>query len=131
MRGARAALAALLLLAEAASALAACGHLAYDSVVAADAGDDGDGAPPASSCDAWYGDAPGYLLCDETAGTCSFNAVVDYGTCQEVCADRGGECRSATNNFNDRGQECVDRGWGDDDCLTDRRRTAICECSKP
>ncbi|MEX1365223.1 MAG: hypothetical protein AB1Z98_19000 [Nannocystaceae bacterium] len=93
----------------------------------ASAGSSSSGSP--ATCDELYGNAPGYVLCEETDTECRFNATTGGGTCNEVCADFGGMCLAAFDNPNDRGRECVVIEPNTDTCATERS-TELCVCSR-
>ncbi|RMH36625.1 MAG: hypothetical protein D6689_22145 [Deltaproteobacteria bacterium] len=97
---------------------------------AADAGAVDGGAADAARapCDATYGAAPAYVLCQQTATTCAFNAQTAGGTCGDACAAYGGACLGAFDNENGPGQECAPIAA--DDCTTPRE-TEICVCTRP
>jgi len=90
--------------------------------------DAGNDAGPPPSCDDLYGDVPGYILCEETEGTCAFNAEIDTN-CADLCADLDQECLDAYDNPNDPGQEC-DRNDESDDCQTGDHSTELCVCTR-
>lgn len=103
---------------------------ATDAPTEVDAGRDGgpDAGPPAS-CDDAYGSLPGYVLCDETATTCTFGVTFSSGAlsdCRSVCMTAGGDCREAFR-LDAMGGSCA---------LTDRQACgagsspAICICSR-
>lgn len=86
------------------------------------------GAPSARrSCEALFGDAPGFRLCDETASTCSFNATTDGGTCDQMCQSLGSQCVGALDN---EGASCHALSGSYDTCQS-RRETEICVCERP
>lgn len=61
----------------------------------------GDGSSTASmgACDAMYGGAADYELCEETETTCSFNATIGMAmSCTDVCTGLGGTCTGAELN---------------------------------
>jgi len=80
-------------------------------------------------CDQVYGQAPGYIACDATETTCSFNANTAGGNCQDMCQLFGGTCIGAIDNPGDPGTECTAIPGSMDDCLT-LRATEICICNR-
>ena len=93
-------------------------------------GDDTSGGTTAAplSCDELFMTAPGYVYCDETPTTCSFNANTN-GTCDAMCASLDSECVAAFDNPNSAGQECDVIRPNRDTCGT-VRGTEICECTR-
>ena len=50
-------------------------------------------------CDATYGAAADYMLCEETKESCSFNVTIDMAmSCNDVCTSFGGTCTAAELN---------------------------------
>jgi len=96
-----------------------------DAVPPPDAPPTPDAPPP--SCADIYGEAPGYVLCVETAVDCAFNATTAGGTCADMCATYGGTCLAAYDNENLPGTECTP--IGEDTCAT-ARQTEICICTR-
>jgi len=88
--------------------------------------------PPKKSCQERYGQAASYLLCQETATTCRFNANIKIataaGTCEALCAQYGGTCLAAYDNPDGAGNECTALSTPDT-CAT-QRTTEICVCSR-
>ncbi len=78
------------------------------------------------SCEALFGDAPRFVLCDETETTCSFNALTDGGTCNQMCRSLGSRCVGAIDND---GNSCREIRGSRDTCDT-RRQTEICICER-
>lgn len=81
-------------------------------------------------CDQVYGGAPGYVACEATPTTCSFNATTGGGNCSEMCSLLGGTCVGAIDNQSEPGSECVAIPGSMDDCLTNRQ-TEVCICDRP
>jgi hypothetical protein len=80
------------------------------------------------SCDAMYGGAAGYHLCEETGDSCRFNVdVMGVSNCTAVCTSFGGTCIDALDNPGP-GMECVVQG--DLDCNFIGKGTTLCICSK-
>lgn len=76
------------------------------------------------TCDSIFGDAEGYILCDETDITCKFYVVLNDSSCTQLCSTFGTTCVNAIQD-NDG---CEEIGPGlCDDVVGDR----ICVCSKP
>ena len=80
-----------------------------------------------SGCEERFGSVPDFILCQETASTCSFNAFTDGGTCDQMCRSQGSRCVGALDNHNDEGVECIPIGR--DTCQTPRT-TEICICER-
>src|SRR5688500_4146058 len=76
---------------------------------------------PDLSCTELFGSAPDFVLCEETETTCSFNARIDGGTCDQMCASLGSPCVGAINN----GESCEELPDNNDTCETSRS-TEIC-----
>jgi hypothetical protein len=92
-----------------------------------DAGIDS-GPPP--SCDDIYGDAEGYVRCEETEAECWFSADTPTN-CDDVCEEWGGECLDAWDNPNEKGEECDHAEQPDaDDCESEGRSTQLCVCTR-
>ncbi len=60
-------------------------------------GQGGAGGGPLS-CDAQYGAAPDYVLCDEDSGSCTFFVSLSGASCTQLCAALGGVCLGMINN---------------------------------
>ena len=108
--------------------------VAHEDTTASDgtssSGDTGGSTTDAvASCDDLFMSAPGYIYCDESRTTCSFNANTD-GTCNAMCASLGSECVAAFDNPNSAGEECIVIRPNTDTCETERG-TEICECTRP
>lgn len=93
----------------------------------ASAGSTSSGGP--LTCDELYGNAPGYVLCEQTDRECRFNATTGGGTCNQMCTDFGGTCLAAFDNPNTAGQECIVLEPNKDTCETPRT-TELCVCSR-
>ena len=84
------------------------------------------GSGGAGMCDAMYGGATDYMLCEETADTCRFNVTTAMtSSCTMVCESFGGTCVGAQLNDTD---PCLSTGDStcDDATLTD----LMCICSR-
>ncbi len=77
-------------------------------------------------CEAQFGEAPGFVLCEETATTCRFNAFTDGGTCDDLCRNFGARCLGA---FDNEGPSCTPFPESSDTCQTPRQ-TEICICER-
>jgi hypothetical protein len=84
-------------------------------------------APALPACDDTYGMVPEYLLCEETATTCKFNALTNGGNCLDMCAAYGGTCITAFDNENGVGQECIEVI---EETCTVLRTSEICVCTR-
>lgn len=85
---------------------------------------------PPKTCDDIYSTASGYILCQETATSCEFNANTPNGNCQTLCTSFSGQtCLGAHDNPDTAGQECNANLGAGDDCSTNRG-TEICVCSR-
>ena len=62
---------------------------------------------PDLSCTELFGSAPDFVLCEETETTCSFNARMDGGTCDQMCASLGSVCVGALKNPPPEGVDLV------------------------
>jgi hypothetical protein len=102
------------------------------------ADDSSSGAPPvtdggsssggaAGTCDEIFGAAPGYLLCEETPETCSFNATLTMTSCDSMCMMFGSTC---TGVFTNTASDCasIDVATTCDDATANDQ---ICVCAKP
>ncbi len=49
-------------------------------------------------CDEQFGTVEGYQLCEETPDTCSFNAVLNQTSCNDLCPMFGSICITSFNN---------------------------------
>ncbi len=79
----------------------------------------------AGACDAMYGTAPDYMLCEETRTTCSFNVTIGMAmNCNDVCTGLGGTCTAA--ELNDA-ELCTSTGAGTCDQMD--VNDLICVCS--
>jgi hypothetical protein len=100
--------------------------------------DDGSsGMPPAegssssggvpAECDGIFGAAPGYILCEETADTCSFNATLAMTSCAAMCMMFGATC---TETYTNMASDCasIDVATTCDDATA---MDHICVCAKP
>ena len=74
------------------------------------------------SCTDQYGQAPEFVLCNETAAACDFY-MANPESCATVCAGVGGECLAAWDNSGTCGQ-----GSGLT-CSTQGLSHLICQCS--
>ena len=83
--------------------------------------------PSAADCTSLFGSAPGFLLCEETATSCSFNVATNGGTCTQICAGFGTACLGAVSN---RGG-CEGHPERGDTCDTPRPMDEICICEHP
>lgn len=82
---------------------------------------------PAATCDETFGAAPGYLLCEETPDTCSFNATLTMTSCDAMCMMFGSTCTAAFTNM---ASDCasIDVATTCDDATA---MDHICVCAKP
>lgn len=80
-----------------------------------------------ASCDDVFGAAPGYLLCEETPTTCSFNATLTMTSCDAMCMMFGATCSAA---FTNTASDCasMDVATTCDDATANDH---ICVCNKP
>ncbi|MBW2457820.1 MAG: hypothetical protein JRI68_25165 [Deltaproteobacteria bacterium] len=74
------------------------------------------------SCDDQYGQANGYVLCEQTTSTCEFFTIAGGKHCRAICAALGGECASAIDN----GSGCVHQA---EITCTTALNDLICVCS--
>lgn len=80
----------------------------------------------AGTCNDLFGMAPAYELCEETPDSCSFNAMTDGGSCDEMCMMFGATCiTSFTNDMSD----CA--SMMDEVACTEVAGDNICVCAKP
>ncbi len=80
---------------------------------------------PSGACVRTYGEAEGFMLCDEQADSCSFNATLNMVmSCNDVCAVFGGTCVGAELNDADL---CTSTGAGA--CDQADANDLICICS--
>lgn len=79
-----------------------------------------------ASCIDLFGNAPDFILCEETATTCSFNALTNMGTCEEMCNRFDSKCVGALDND---GARCIPIPNSMDTCQTPRQ-TEICICER-
>jgi hypothetical protein len=78
-------------------------------------------------CDGIFGAAPGYILCEETVDTCSFNATLTMTSCDAMCMMFGSTCVEAyTNTASDCAS--IDVATTCDDATAVDH---ICVCQKP
>jgi hypothetical protein len=82
-------------------------------------------AETSAACDQRFGGIAGYLLCSETADTCSFNATTAGGTCTDVCAGVDSVCVTAHDNA--EAAPCT--LLAEEPCDTPRN-SEICTCSR-
>lgn len=75
------------------------------------------------SCEALYGLAQDFLLCEQTPDTCEFYAQTN-GNCGELCQSLGGECITA---FNDHSGTC--QRANETDCSSPQSNQ-ICVCAR-
>ncbi len=73
-----------------------------------------------------FGSAPDFVLCEETATTCGFNAFTNLGTCEEMCNRFGSRCVGALDND---GARCIANPNNTDTCQTPWQ-TEICVCER-
>ncbi len=78
------------------------------------------------SCVEEFGSAPNFILCAETATTCSFNVLLNGSTCGELCGSFGSQCLGALDN---EGNSCNVIPGSNDVCSTPRV-TEICICER-
>ena len=111
---------------------ASSGSTAAGDDVADDGSDDApmtsaesSGEPPASDCDAQFGSANGYELCQETDMACVFNAVLDQSTCDDLCMSFGTTCVTA---FNNEAGDCASAA--DEAPCSEAANDQICACAK-
>lgn len=96
-----------------------------DTAPGDDTTDESTSSPPAS-CDEQYGDVADYMLCEETAESCSFNATLGMTiSCDDVCSMFGGSCIEALLNEDDL---CV--STGPTDCGAADVADNICVCTR-
>lgn len=78
-------------------------------------------------CDDVFGAAPGYVLCEETPDTCSFNATLAMTSCDAMCMMFGSTCTEAFTNM---ASDCasIDVATTCDDATANDH---ICVCAKP
>ena len=79
-----------------------------------------------ASCENLFGAAPEFMLCEETAQTCSFNVRLDQSTCHQLCRRLGSTCVGALDN---NASNCEAVSNSTDTCLT-QRQTEICICER-
>lgn len=85
--------------------------------------------PPPGTCDGIFGTASGYILCEETSTTCSFNANLGGGSCNDVCGSFGKACVGAIDNPD---ASCTEISPNFDTCSTVRQdEICICEIDEP
>ncbi len=83
------------------------------------------GTGAVAPCDETYGAAADYMLCEETADSCSFNVTAAMMSCNAVCEGFGGMCLGA--QFNE-GDLCT--STGDNTCDDATSNDLICTCSR-
>lgn len=90
-----------------------------------DGGSSSSGGMP-STCDAVFGSAAGYLLCEETDETCSFNVTLAMTSCTALCMTFEATC---IDGFENSASDCASQGAsvGCDAVANDN----ICVCAKP
>ncbi len=92
-----------------------------------DAGSTDAGSDAGSSCDDVFGAVDEYILCSETAETCTFHVRTGGPSCANVCAQFGAQCAEA---FDDEpGATCV--STGNLGCNHDGSMDFICACTWP
>ena len=81
----------------------------------------------APDCNELFGKTPGYMLCAETASSCSFNAFKDKSSsCSDVCATAGRKCLGVRNNSTSA--PCTAKTEGS--CAESNHIDDICICSR-
>jgi len=93
---------------------------------ATDDGTSSSGGMPAE-CDGIFGTAPGYILCEETVDTCSFNATLTMTACDAMCMMFGATCTAAQTNS---ASDCASID-GDTTCDDATTTDSVCVCTKP
>ncbi len=83
------------------------------------------------TCREQFGEAPDFVLCEETETTCRFNARTELdadtpGTCDRMCELFNSRCLAA---FDNQGNSCDPLPDSNDTCSTPRH-TEICECER-
>jgi len=81
--------------------------------------------PTDASCTDLFGDAPDFMLCQETTTFCSFNTTTGGGTCDEMCGGFGSQCVDALDNS----ERCIAIAGTNDSCQTPRQE-GICVCER-
>lgn len=78
------------------------------------------------TCDAVFGTAAGYMLCEETPDNCSFNVMLAMTSCDALCMSFGSLC---IEGFTNAATGCVTDGpLACDDATTNE---SVCRCAKP
>ena len=96
-----------------------------DASLAVDAPNTAPDAANPVPCDTRYGAVPEYVLCEELPDSCSFNALLNGGNCEQMCAAFEGECLESYDN--DPGAPCAANA--PEGCAAPRD-DQICVCSR-
>lgn len=78
-------------------------------------------------CATAFGEAPGFLLCNEEEAQCTFAATTNGSNCNAMCGRFNARCIGALDN---EGPNCTALPNSMDDCSTNRG-TEICICERP
>lgn len=91
-----------------------------------ESGDSSSGGMP-GVCDDLFGAVPGYIPCEETPTTCSFNATLGMTSCDAMCMMFGATC---AETFTNTASDCasIDVATTCDDATANDH---ICVCNKP